>query len=404
MIHQDGSLRDLGFGRPWAPRAVWWGLALAVGLVTIFAIVYNPFDFNVYRWGGDAVTHAMQLYSVRIRGDWFTYTPFAATVFIPIALIPDVLGRVAWELLSLLALASAAGTTLKLAGYRASWQVVAAITVVAITLEPVYHTLYLGQINLILMALILIDVWRAARGRPAGLGVGVAAAIKLIPLIFIALFFLTGRIKAGFISAAAFVACGLIGYLVAPGDSRLYWRHLFYDTKRVGAAYISNQSAYAAAVRIDGGTAQLGHWFLVISLLLGIAGLTIATVMARNADWLGAVTVTGTTSLLASPISWTHHWVWILPALVILLQGGKRSRIAAVCAYLLFAIAPMWFTPWHGGTAEYGFHWLVTLVANCFLLAGLAFLAYAGWRAYRLHKRNGDQITPQPSPVPAARR
>ena len=243
------------------------------------------------------------------------------------------------------------------------------------------------------MALILIDVWRAACGRPAGLGVGIAAAIKLIPLIFIMLFLLTGRTKAGLISAATFVACGLIGYLVAPGDSRLYWRHLFYDTHRVAAQYISNQSPYAAAVRIAGGTAQVGHWFLVIPLLLSVVGLAIATLLARNGDWLGAVTATGATSLLVSPISWTHHWVWILPALIILLQGGKRSRIAAGCAYLPFAFAPMWFTPRHGGPAEYGFHWLVTLVANCYLAAGLAFLAYEGWRAYR--------IAAQPSPVAA---
>ena len=281
---------------------------------------------------------------------------------------------------------------------------IVAVTVAAISLEPMYHTLFLGQINLILMALILVDVWRAARDRPAGLGVGIAAAIKLIPLIFIAMFFLTGRIKAGFISAGTFVACGVVGYLVAPSDSRLYWGHLFYDTPRVGGGYISNQSAYAAAVRIAGGTAEVGHWFLAIPLVLGIAGLAIAAVMARHGDWLGAVTVTGITSLLVSPIAWTHHWVWVLPALVILLEGGRRSKIAAVCAYVLFVSAPMWFTPWHRGTAEFGFHWLVTLVANCYLLAGLAFLVYAGWHAYQLQKENGDQLAAQPSPVAAARR
>jgi hypothetical protein len=405
-ILTDGSLRVLAFRRPWATRAVRCGLALAVGLVTIFAIVYNPFDFNVYRWGGDAVTHAMRLYSARVRGEWFTYTPFAAAVFIPMAVIPDTLGRVTWELLSLLALASATSTALKLAGYRATWQVIAAITVVAVTLEPIYHTLCLGQINLILMALILADIWRAARGRPAGLGVGIAAAIKLILLIFIVLFFLTGPIKAGLTAAATFAACGLIGFLVAPGDSRLYWRHLFYDTKRLGVSYISNQSAYAAAVRIAGGPAQVGDWFVAIQLLLAILGLAIATLLARKSDWLGAATVTGTTSLLVAPVSWTHHWAWILPALIILVQGGKRSRIAAICAYLLFVIAPMWLTPWraHGGPAEYGFHWFVTLVANCYLLAGLAFLGYEGWRSYLLQKGNGDQLATQPAPVAAARR
>ena len=96
--------------------------------------------------------------------------------------------------------------------------------------------------------------------------------------------------------------------------------------------------------------------------------------LVRRGDWLAAVTVTGTTGLLVSPISWAHHWVWVLPALVLLLRDGHR--IAAGFGYLLFAVAPFWFTPHAAGPREYGFHWLVTLVANCYLLAGLAFLGY----------------------------
>src|SRR5260370_38651003 len=183
-----------------------------------------------------------------------------------------------------------------------------------------YHTFYLGQINLILLALILIDIWRVARGRPAGIGVGIAAAIKLTPLIFIALFLLGRRAKAAVIATATFVACGLIGFLVAPNASSLYWRHLFYDTNRVGGAYISNQSPYSAAVRIAGGTAQIGSWYLVISLLLGAAGLIAAAVFARHDDWLSAAPMTATTGLLVPAISWTHHWVWVFPAPVILVK------------------------------------------------------------------------------------
>ena len=73
--------------------------------------------------------------------------------------------------------------------------------------------------------------------------------------------------------------------------------------------------------------------------------------------------------------------MWILPALVLLVRSGHR--IAAAAGYLLFALAPFWFTPHSAGPREYGFHWLLTLVANCFLVAGLAFLAYMAWYAYR---------------------
>jgi len=384
----EAGLRPLNLGQRRYTRLVLAGLALAVALLVGFAVLVNPFDFNVYRWGSEVVTHGTQLYLGKVAAQWFTYPPFAAMVLIPLAAIPDVLARVGWELASLLALAWAAALTLKLAGYRPNWQVIGAVTVVSITLEPMYHTFYLGQVNLVLLALILADVWRTSRGRPAGIGIGIAAAVKLTPLIFIPLLFLARRTRDGIIATATFAGCGVIGYLVAPGDSRLYWAEVSDETLRVGAAYISNQSPYAIAIRIAGGEQFVGLWYGAIPVVLGIAGLVIASLLARTDDWLGAATVTGVTGLLVSPVSWTHHWVWILPALVVLLRGGRRSKIAAAVAYVLFAVAPMWFTPHHGGPGEFGFHWLLTAAANSFLIAGLVFLCYMGWQA-RLAARSG---------------
>jgi hypothetical protein len=128
----------------------------------------------------------------------------------------------------------------------------------------------------------------------------------------------------------------------------------------------------------------------VIPLLLGGLGLAVAATLARRQDWLGAAAVTGTTSLLVSPISWTHHWVWVVPALVVLVRGGAASRIAAACGYLLFALAPMWWTPWTFTTVQFGFHGLVTLTANCFLIAGAGFLAYMAVRAWRPDSRRPE--------------
>ena len=263
------------------------------------------------------------------------------------------------------------------------------MTAAAVVLDPVYQTLFLGQINLILLALILTDVWRVSRGRDAGLGVGIAAAIKLTPAIFIVFFLLARRTKSAFIAAGTFIGCGLIGLIIAPGASKLYWEHLFYDTKRVGAPYISNQSPYAAAIRIAGGAAHIGAWWAVIPLALGATGVAAAVLLARRGEWLGATAVTGTAGLLVSPISWAHHWVWILPALVVLVRA--RHRVAAGFGYLLFAVAPFWYTPHSGGPREYGWHWLLTLVANCYLIAGLAFLAYMTWDAWRGAPRSQGQ-------------
>src|SRR5580693_4077322 len=365
--------------RRWITPAVYGVLGLELAAVVVFAATYNAIDFRIYMWGGHAVLHDDRLYLALAYGHWFTYSPFAAIVFVPIAALPLAVARVGWDLVSVGALAYSAVITLKLAGYRPSRIMVAGVTAAVLPLDPMYQTLFLGQINLILLALILTDVWRVSQGRDAGIGVGLAAAIKLAPAIFIVFFLLAGKVKSAVIAAATFLGCGLIGLIVAPGASERYWEDLFYNTSRVGAPYISNQSPYAAAIRIAGGAAHIGAWYVVIPIALAAAGLAAATILARHGDWLGAAAVTGSAGLLVSPISWAHHWVWILPALVVLLRSGHR--VVAGLGYLLFAVAPFWYTPHSGGPGEYGFHWLVTLVANCYLIAGLAFLAYMARRA-----------------------
>jgi alpha-1,2-mannosyltransferase len=365
----------------WVAPVIYGVLGLELAVVIGFAATYNALDFRIYMWGGHAVTQDTRLYLTLAYGHWFTYSPFAALVFVPIAAIPLAAARVLWDLVSIAALAYSVVLTLKLAGYRPSRLVIAGVTAAALVLDPVYQTLFLGQINLILLALILTDVWRVSRGGTAGIGVGVAAAIKLTPAIFIVFFLLAGKTKSASIAAAAFVGCGLIGLLVAPRASEQYWEHLSHDTSRVGAPYISNQSPYGAAIRIAGGAAHIGLWYVVIPVAFAAIGLAAAAILARRGDWLGATAATGTTGLLVSPISWAHHWVWILPALVLLVRSGHR--VAAGLGYLLFALAPFWYTPHSGGPREYGFHGLLTAVANCYLIAGLAFLAYLAWRAYR---------------------
>lgn len=370
----------------WVAPAVYSLLGAELAVVLAFAATYNALDFRIYMWGGHAVTHDTRLYLTLAFGHWFTYSPFAAVVFVPIAALPLALARVLWDLASVAALGYSCVIIVKLAGYRPSRLVVAGLAAAAMALDPVYETLFLGQINLILLALILTDIWRVAQGRDAGIGVGIAAAIKLTPGIFILFFLLAGRIKAAVIAAGTFVVCGLIGFAVAPRASKLYWEHLFYDTKRVGAPYISNQSPYAAAIRIAQGAAHIGSWWAVIPIAFAAIGLATATILVRHDDWLGATAVTGTTGLLVSPISWAHHWVWVLPALVWLVR--QDHRIAAVLGYLLFALAPFWFTPHSGGPHEYGFHGPGTLVANCFLIAGLIFLGYMARQAYLLLRRD----------------
>ncbi len=366
-------------------RVVWGALAAEVAVVLVFALVYRPFDLAIYLWGGRAVRQGLRLYAVQVRGNnWFTYPPFAAALFAPLTLVPPVLTGVAWELGTVAALAWSARTCLRLAGYQPGATVTAAVTAAGLLLEPVYHTLYLGQVNVFLLALVLADIRRAAAGKPAGIGIGLATAIKLVPGLFIVFLLAARRTRDAATAAAVVAACAAAGWLLNPAASRLYWTRLFYNSSRVSATYISNQSPYAALARILGGTSHVGPWYLAISAALALAGLATAARLARHHDWLAAAALTGITGLLVSPISWTHHWVWTLPALLTLwLTATPAARAATAAAWALFVTAPMWFTPWAGDTAQLGFHGATTLAANSFLLAGLAYLTYMTIRTWR---------------------
>lgn len=349
-------------------------LALQIFEVVAFAAAWNALDFHIYWEGGQVVTDGARLYREQLVAHWFTNTPFMAALFSPVSHIPLTVARIAWELASVGAFAWSCGSALRLGGFACTRARLAVVVAAGLFLQPMWQSIFLGQINPFLLALVLADVRMVAAGRRwAGVGVGVAAAIKLTPGIFVVMLLLAGRIRAAAVSAGTFVACGLLGFLVAPKASRVYWSGTFLDTSRVGADYISNQSPFGAAARLLGGPDQVGDWYPVVPLVLGAAGMAVAVAWARRDEWLGAAAVTGTTGLLVSPISWAHHWVWVVPALLFLVRDGRRRWAAG--AYLLFCLSPLWWMP-----RVHGFDGTNTLVANCYLLSGLAFVAYMAWR------------------------
>ncbi|WP_160573652.1 glycosyltransferase 87 family protein [Actinomadura physcomitrii] len=346
-----------------------WTLLLPAFEITgiaLFSAVYDSLDFHIYWLGGHVVTNGTSLYHERLAGLWFTNTPFMATLFVPLAAMPLTLARVLWQAAAFGALAWACFLTTKLAGRRIA-------ATVALLLEPVWHSFFLGQVNLFLLAFVLADMHRVALGRPAGIGIGIATAIKLTPGIFVVLLLLTRRTRDAVTAFCTFAACTLLAYAIAPDASRIYWLHTFFDTSRVGVPYISNQSPYGALARILHGTAEIGVWYPAIPLTIGAAGLAIAVLWARRGDWLSATAVTGVTGLLVSTISWAHHWVWVVPLLAVLVRDGHRKT--AIACGAIFVLSPLWWTPHNGDPREYGLH-LLTPVANCYLVAGIYFLVH----------------------------
>ncbi|MEU7531108.1 mannosyltransferase [Saccharothrix sp. NPDC042600] len=261
----------------------------------------------------------------------FTYPPFSAFVFVPLSWVPWGVARWFWQLLSLACLYFLTRKALTLVG-SADPRRAMLWTALFVWVEPVRTTLNYGQINLVLAAL-LIGTLVSARPWLAGLGVGVAAGVKLTPAISGLYFLVTRKYKAAVWSFVAFAGTVLLGFAISAGQSNQFWFHLLGDATRVGPVGSAiNQSLRAALSRTVGYDVEAGPIYLV--------GVAVAVACAAWALWwavkatdtLAMVVAVQFLGLLVSPISWSHHWVWAVPALMWLIYG-VRHRLAAVTAW-----------------------------------------------------------------------
>jgi alpha-1,2-mannosyltransferase len=413
------------------------GVSFAIVLLgwLIYAIAHaapytvDPADLGVYDNGGLIIRHVRPPYDVRFQYplyDWplskvalkFTYTPFAAIFFVPISYIPwPVLPRLS-QVVNLLLLLAAAWFTTGALGCR-DWRtrmggalLGAAAGLLA---EPVFRTMYLGQVNLLLMALIIGDLGRPDGRRFKGMAVGIAAGIKLVPLVFIPYLLLTRRFRAAAMATSAFAATVSLGFVVVPGESADWWLHgLFFADGRTGfVGWGGNQSLRGILTRFAGSiNGAIVEW-VAAALLVAVIGLASAVLLDRAGHALLAILATALVGLLDSPISWDHHWVWVVPGLMAAVcyasrawQTGRRSAAcgcAVLAGVLLLVFAPwpgaLWSVPvtgpgdftngliWAGpnsrvtqyvlfgdnpGFLEYHWRGLQNLSGNAFILTGLA--------------------------------
>ncbi|WP_143263177.1 glycosyltransferase 87 family protein, partial [Amycolatopsis pretoriensis] len=205
-------------------------------------------DLDVYRLGSAALLHGDALYgTLPPTGDGqlllFTYPPFAAVVLAPLSVLPYWAACLVVTVGTLGLLALVLVTVLRALGARAGWRRVAALLLAAEILEPVLRTVYAGQIDVLLLALVVLDVLVDTPRWPRGLLIGLAAAIKLTPAVFLLYFLLRRDTRAAVTSAVTFLAATALGFLLAGADSVRYWTGALWDTGRVGEpTYAGDQS------------------------------------------------------------------------------------------------------------------------------------------------------------------
>ena len=209
-------------------------------------------DLFVYQYGGQAVLDGLPVYESGdpVTGLPFTYPPFAAVVMVPLALLPAWLAAALWTGASVAALAAVVVVVRRALGRPAPGWLVALLTAGALALEPVWQNLTFGQVNLFLMLAVLVDLVRPER-RWSGVLVGIAAGVKLTPLVFVVLLVLVGRRTAAGRAVLAFAATVAVGFVVMPGSAATYWTDGLLDAGRVGPpALAHNQSVYGALTRL----------------------------------------------------------------------------------------------------------------------------------------------------------
>ncbi|MFC7450248.1 glycosyltransferase 87 family protein [Rhodococcus daqingensis] len=307
-------------------------------------------DLHVYRDGAFRILRGLPLYTEPVLfGLQYTYTPFSTIVFIPIERIPWGSVNTIWMGINLGVILACILLSWQLLGYRVTPRLVGASALLTLTstfLEPVRTTLFYGQINLVLMLLVLWDFSRADRSRLRGLGVGLAAGIKLTPVYFVALFVVLRQWRSAAVASAAIGASIVLTWTVLPTDSREYWTSTFFQSTRIADdTHPSNQSIRGVIAHLTGHATPTWLWILIAGGV-GIVSLLVAARLHRDGDRLLAVVLCGLTACAVSPYSWSHHWVWFVPLLVYLVHLALAQRWWWAAAGVLVGSAGAWPYVW----------------------------------------------------------
>jgi alpha-1,2-mannosyltransferase len=255
----------------------------------------------------------------------FAPPPIAAVALDPLQLLPRPAA------IALVAALSVAGTAALLwLWFRRPLPVVAGIAVLAAA-EPWLDALSLGRIDVVLVALVGLDLLVLRRGPLVGL----AAALGLTPALFIAYLVIARRYREAAVAGGVAAAATGLGWLVAPAESGRYWGGLLERVTSVGGAGDpADQSLAGALQRLQAPDA-------VWPLLALAVVLFWTTRLQPSGDWAGFA-LTGVAMCLVSPVTWVYSLVWELPAVLTLLD---RRRWLAAAVLAVMALGLVWLVP-----------------------------------------------------------
>jgi alpha-1,2-mannosyltransferase len=363
--------------------------AVAFAGATVLALSHQQLDLSTYLLGGAHAT-SNNLFTVTYPTDHlgFTYPPFSALLFAPFAHFPPRACEVVFSWVNLGALFAIIVVSLRavcaaLDKRTLLWWGLALVLPVVL-FDPVRQTFLLGQVNIILALMIVADLTMDLPV-PRGILIGLAAAIKVTPIILIPYLFLTRQGRAGLRAVGAFAAAAVLAAAVNTSTSWSYWTHYIRDPQRAGMlSWIGNQGVLGATERLLGRTVATPTTFVIV-VTVGVLGLLIAAgAYRRSSPVLGLLVVEATESL-ASPVSWSHHFIWMILLVAWLALAEDRPRYGvwyALAVSVLLWAAPYWWVP-HGPSVRFaGRGWLIPL-GDAYALVFIVLLVGAALRVGR---------------------
>jgi len=339
----------------------------------------STIDLQVYVYAVHDLLAGKDIYATSTPG-WnlpFIYPPIAAVLMVPLAVGPYWL----WQLLWTFVLVWAQQSVLKRCGVPRGWVLGVIGVVVVLAVEPLRTTLGYGQVNTVLMALVVADLLpvpdagRRPGGRPDGQRrrlprgtlIGLAAAIKLTPLLFLVFALLIGKRRAAVTGAISFAVFTGIGAILLPHQTLAFFGGLAGgNTRTASPLYAGNQSLLGVFYRLGDSSRITTLAGLAVAGIVALLGTIVAAYWWQNGEKVFAVAIVGLCTCLASPLSWTHHYVWILPLAVAVLRSGVPLWARWLGGFWVLWVSiclPLAVLP-YGGGRERTFDVLQQLVAN----------------------------------------
>ena len=364
-------------------------VALYVGATTFGGsfIPWHPnmVDLEVYRRAGSVLLAGGDFYDLSGQLQ-FLYPPIAAVLAVPLSLLPPTVVQIGWTAAGAVALVS----ILHRFGLS-GWPLSLASAVAVYVVEPIVQSLAFGQLGIFLVALVVLDLAPgprvfARRVLPEGVLTAVATALKLTPAIFVVYLLAVRKFRAFWVAVITGLAVTLISAAIVPAASYEFWTRLARGDTGLGHSviYYTNQSLMADIVRIFGLGSDPAIVGLVLSAVAALAGVWAAMLWHRLGDVRLAVNLCGVAGLLASPVSWLHHFVWVVPLAMSLLERRPISPRRLPAWFLavgwLFVgwvvVAPFTDLP-NGADVELQWTWSQHLLASITAVLGLVVLAGA---------------------------